>query len=637
MRETHFINQNKQKWDEFERMLDRNDSDPEKLSELFVQVTDDLSYSRTFYPNRSVRVYLNNIAQSIFLGLYKNKKGKRGRLIDFWTDELPKILFESRRALFLSLAIFLLFVGVGMLSSIYDPEYPEFILGHGYISMTDENIEKGDPMGVYKNESEDTMFLRITFNNIRVSFITFIMGVLASVGTILILIKNAIMVGAFQQYFINKGLFKEMFFTIWLHGTLEISAIIIAGGAGIVFGSGLIVPGTYSRSQAFIQSARRGLKIVIGTAPLFVIAGFIESFLTRYTEAPIVLRAGIMLASLMFIVFYYIYYPARKAKLGFKERFSRDELQSTQIMDIDWGKIRGVGEVVAETFTTLLPFVGRFVMIGAMAGAIYAALALTFFANEMYFTFDFDGSLFAVFNITMIIAQIANLLSDFFSMYDLEYKPLFFVANFLFWALLITCGLAVARKMSINSKHVDGLWGGMWNVFKTRWLGIIPFAALIVLALSFEFTFWVAMFLPLVPLIIAFAINMDAENLHPIAAISKTTKAFKGNVMNLIGLNAIIIMLMLLFISLFCSTLFTFYLESLQLIFDFGDNTMGKVTDAFTCVLAGIVISLYFAIVAVAMKLFLSSCKEINTASILISKIEQLGTRKKVYGFEQEQ
>ncbi len=636
MRETHFINQNKQKWDDFERMLDRKDSDPEKLSELFVQVTDDLSYSRTFYPNRSVRVYLNNIAQSIFLGLYKNKKGKRGRLIDFWTDELPQILFEGRRALLLALLIFLLFVGVGMLSSIYDPEYPEFILGHGYVSMTDENIAKGDPMGVYKNEAEDTMFLRITFNNIRVSFLTFIMGVFASVGTILILIKNAIMVGAFQQYFINQGLFKEMFFTIWVHGTLEISAIIIAGGAGIIFGSGLIVPGTYSRSQAFIQSARRGLKIVIGTAPLFVIAGFIESFLTRYTEAPIVLRAGIMLASLIFILFYYVYYPARKAKLGFKERHSKDEMQPTQTADIDWGKIRGVGEVIAETFTSILPFVGRYLVIGALVGAAYGVIALLFFKNSMGFMFGFNGEVFAVFNFVGIFSQVVSLLGDFFSMYNLQEKPLFFIVNTTFWAILLTSGITIARRLETSDKQANGLCMNMWQVLKKRWLGIIIYAAIIVLILSFTISFWIAMLLPVVPFIIGLTINMDVENVHPIAALKRTFKVLKGNYLNLIGLNAIIVLLMLLFVALFCSTLFTFYLESIQLVFDFSYETMDKVTDLFTCMLAGIVTSLYFAIVAAAMKLFISSSNEINTATILLSKIELLGTKKKVYGFEQE-
>jgi uncharacterized membrane protein SpoIIM required for sporulation len=636
MRETHFINQNKQKWDDFERMLNRNDSDPEKMSELFVQVTDDLSYSRTFYPNRSVRVYLNNVAQSIFLSLYKNKKGKRGRLVEFWTDELPKILFESRRALQLSLLIFLLFMGVGMLSSYNDPNFAEQILGKGYIQMTDENIAKGDPMGVYKDEAEDTMFLRITVNNIQVSFITFIMGVLASIGTILVIIKNAIMVGAFQQYFINQGLFTEMFFTIWVHGTLEISAIIIAGAAGIVFGSGLIVPGTYSRGQAFILSARKGLKIIIGTIPLFIIAGFIESFLTRYTDAPLVLRAGIMLASLIFILFYYVYYPQLKAKKGFSERYARDEIQPNKVVAIDWGKIRGIGEVVAETFTSILPFLGRFALIGTIAGAIYGLLALLLFSNSMNFTFGFSGQLFLVANFVYVLAEVFSLIGDFFKVYNIVDKPLFAIVNFGFWATLLTTGLAVTRRMRQNMFNTIGLWSDMTKAIRQQWLGIGMYAAVIVGLLSFEVTAWIAAFVPILPVIIGITLVMNEEKLHPIAAIKRTFSTIKGNVSNLIGLYFIIMLLQLLFVSLFCSVLFTFYLESIQLIFDFDTPTLQKVTDLFTCILGGIVFSLYFAVVVSAMKLFLSSSNEQNNATELLTKIELLGTKKRVYGFEQE-
>ena len=74
MRETNFIEQNKKKWKDFERVLDGQYEDPEKLNELFIQVTDDLSYSRTYYPNRSVRVYLNGLAQKVFFSIYKSKK-----------------------------------------------------------------------------------------------------------------------------------------------------------------------------------------------------------------------------------------------------------------------------------------------------------------------------------------------------------------------------------------------------------------------------------------------------------------------------------------------------------------------------------------------------------------------------------
>lgn len=95
-------------------------------------------------------------------------------------------------------------------------------------------------------------------------------------------------------------------------------------------------------------------------------------------------------------------------------------------------------------------------------------------------------------------------------------------------------------------------------------------------------------------------------------------------------------LLQLLFVSLFGSLLFTFYLESIQLIFDFDTETIRKVTDLFTCILGGIVFSLYFAVVVSATKLFLSSSNEQNNATELLTKIELLGTKKRVYGFEQE-
>jgi len=103
----------------------------------------------------------------------------------------------------------------------------------------------------------------------------------------------------------------ESMMAIWLHGTLEISAIIIAGAGGLALGNGWLFPGTYSRGYAFRQGAKRGLKIVIGTVPVFVFAGFVESFLTRYTSAPYVLRGGFILLSLTFVIYYYIYLPKR--------------------------------------------------------------------------------------------------------------------------------------------------------------------------------------------------------------------------------------------------------------------------------------------------------------------------------------
>ena len=73
MKETAFINQNKKKWAKFERMSKQNQSDPDELSDLFIEITDDLAYARTHYSKRSVKVYLNSLAQKSFQGIYKKK------------------------------------------------------------------------------------------------------------------------------------------------------------------------------------------------------------------------------------------------------------------------------------------------------------------------------------------------------------------------------------------------------------------------------------------------------------------------------------------------------------------------------------------------------------------------------------
>ncbi|MEO0878003.1 MAG: stage II sporulation protein M, partial [Bacteroidota bacterium] len=279
MRETQFIKQNQEKWSEFEETLKGEAKDADRLRNLLVQITDDLSYTRTFYPNRSVRVYLNSLAQKVFLQLYRNRRTPLGKLVTFWTDELPQEIYRARSAFRLAFFLFVLCFGIGVLSCAMDAEFAEVVLGDDYVEMTRANIESGDPMAVYKEKGAFSMFLGITFNNLYVAFLAFTMGVFFGVGSIVILVSNAIMVGCFQYFFIKEGLFWDSFLTIWIHGTLEISAIVIATAAGITMGHGPAFPGTYTRLQAFQQSARRGAKIMLGTTPLFIIAGFLEGFM----------------------------------------------------------------------------------------------------------------------------------------------------------------------------------------------------------------------------------------------------------------------------------------------------------------------------------------------------------------------
>lgn len=310
MTETQFIEENKKQWNELERLLSLNEKDPDRLHELFVKVSSDLAYASTFYPKRSVRAYLNQLTQRVFDSMEKKKtEWNLDPVKNFFKNILPTEMYASRKALFTSFIVFTIAVLIGVVSTAHDPEFPRIILGDSYVEMTEQNIENDDPMAVYKHMEQGDMFLYITVNNIKVSFLCFILGIFGSLGTIIILFHNGIMLGAFQYFFFTKGLFVDSFLTIWIHGTIEISAIIIAGTAGIVLGNGLLFPSTFDRGTSMQMAARRSLRILLGTVPLFIIAGFLESFITRLTEMPTFLKIVIIGMSLLFILGLYVIYP----------------------------------------------------------------------------------------------------------------------------------------------------------------------------------------------------------------------------------------------------------------------------------------------------------------------------------------
>ena len=310
MREVSFLKKNADKWKEIENILSsKNKVDPDKLAELFIELTDDLSYSRTFYPHSKTTEYLNSLTAKVHQSIYKSKKERKERFIQFWKYEAPLLFYKHRMKIIISFSIFTIAMLMGIVSSAGDSGFVRLIMGDGYVNMTLENIDKGDPMAVYKKMNGVDMFMGITFNNIRVSFIVFISGLLISFGSAWILMSNGIMLGAFQYFFHIHDLLFESILIIWIHGTLEISSIIIAGAAGLVLGNSILFPGTYSRIQSFRNGAKEGLKIVASLVPIFITAGFLESFVTRHTDMPIFLSLTIILSSLTFVIWYFIIYP----------------------------------------------------------------------------------------------------------------------------------------------------------------------------------------------------------------------------------------------------------------------------------------------------------------------------------------
>ncbi|MCF8296203.1 MAG: stage II sporulation protein M [Saprospiraceae bacterium] len=429
MKESWFIEQNKAKWKEFEQLLKEKEKNPAKLSRLFIQISDDLSYARTFYRNRSVRPYLNGVVQFLYHLVNKGRRFSAKGFVNFWKTDLPLIVYRSKREFLISFLLFFLSFLIGVLSTAKDPGFSTLILGQGYIDMTLKNIENGEPMAVYNSYNEFEMFFSITLNNLQVSFYTFVSGLLMALGTLFVLIYNGVMVGTFQYFFIEKGLFWESFLTIWQHGTIEISCIIIAGAAGLTLGKGLLFPGTYSRFQAFKITARRGLQIMAGIVPLIILAAFIEGYFTRHTDAPDFLRIIVILVSLMFILGYFGWYPRKVARKLDDIPPDDYKLKAPDDSRINYAMIFSLGELVTNTFKFFRQNIGIILKTVSAISILYTVLivyVLDVFKIRGFETimllnyniidlFDYDGNfkllsinIFTFFTITVIFSFLVN-------------------------------------------------------------------------------------------------------------------------------------------------------------------------------------------------------------------------------------
>ncbi|QNL50660.1 stage II sporulation protein M [Olivibacter sp. SDN3] len=322
MREALFVKQNSEKWEDYEKM---EVSHPDELAERFIEITDDLAYAKTFYPTSKTTAYLNGLAARLHQSIYTNKREKANRFVTFWKIELPLVFYTYRKQLLYAAIFFTLFALIGAFSAAHDDTFVRLILGDTYVDMTNANIDKGDPFGVYKEMDPFMMFIMIALNNIKVSCFAFLLGILFSVGTVVLLMYNGIMLGSFQYYFFSKGLGVASVLVIWIHGTLEIAAIIFSGAAGLILGNSILFPKTYSRLVSFKRGGKDGLKIIIGLVPIFIIAAILESFVTRHTGMPTWLSSFILIASLFFIIWYVIIYPKKVFSLQHQRQHDRQQ------------------------------------------------------------------------------------------------------------------------------------------------------------------------------------------------------------------------------------------------------------------------------------------------------------------------
>ncbi|ERJ61452.1 stage II sporulation protein M [Sphingobacterium paucimobilis] len=314
MREASFIERNKEKWLSIENNLtNKGDVNPDTLASNYIELTNDLAYAQTFYPQSKTRQYLNELSVRAHQLIYKDQKSSNNKVSHFFKVEVFEAIWSIRRPLLYSLLIFIFASLIGFVSAQYDEGFVRLILGDHYVNMTIENIKAGNPAGVYQDGSNWGGALAITINNVKVAFYAFIFGAFFSLGAGYILFSNGIMVGTFHYLFHKYDVLQEAVSAIWIHGTIELSVIVIAGGCGLAMGNSILFPKSYSRLDSFKAVTKQAAKVLISTVPFFIIAGTLEGFVTRYYQVSIWLCACIILVSAIAIIYCYIIRPRQLA------------------------------------------------------------------------------------------------------------------------------------------------------------------------------------------------------------------------------------------------------------------------------------------------------------------------------------
>lgn len=312
MNEARFVNQNKDQWDKYTLMADTpNLYSPTELGEAYLRLCSDLAFAQSHYPGTQVEEYLNSLALQFHHILYRRQPQRWRELWHFFSRDVPRSFYESRHYLVFALVLMLLGEALGVLSQHLDPEFFERFFGYGYAQMTRNNIENGNPMGVYDSPNAWEMFWGIVLNNVMVGLRVFVDGLLTPFYVIYVTLMNGVMMGCFDMFFAQQGYLVDALVAPNEHGALELPAIIICSAAGIQLGMGWFFPGKKTRLQALRATALRSVTMTLATIPVFAVAAFIESFVTRHQEWPLSMRIVIVAAGLAFIVYYCVVTPSR--------------------------------------------------------------------------------------------------------------------------------------------------------------------------------------------------------------------------------------------------------------------------------------------------------------------------------------
>lgn len=278
-----------------------------ELGRLYRWATSDLAYAQGHGFDPQIVHYLNRLTARAHAYVYGSTvETGRARILKFFTQTFPG---ECRRAwpyIGLCIALTVVWAAVSYVIVAHDPSnayalLPEQIVpAHITKSLHDSNF-------AFTPNASAMMSSMIITNNIRVAYMTFAAGIVtAGIGTLYLIIFNALMLGALGALFAHAGFGADFWATVAPHGVIELTAIQIAGGAGLLIAAGVLLPGRLRRRDAIARNGRRAGMLIAGVTAMLCVAGIIEGFFSPL-RFPADVRASVGIVTGLGLLLYFCF------------------------------------------------------------------------------------------------------------------------------------------------------------------------------------------------------------------------------------------------------------------------------------------------------------------------------------------
>jgi uncharacterized membrane protein SpoIIM required for sporulation len=245
-------------------------------SALYRQTVADLAYARMCFPEHPVVRELEQLVGHAHSLLYQAGRAKSRSWTEFWRETWPMRVREASRPILLATGIFWASAILGFFLTVSNTVLEGFFVSP---SMRAAIVSKR-LWTESLTHTAPAASSGLAVNNIKVSLMTWGLGLTFGIGTIWLLVLNGLMLGAISAACLRAGMLLPLMEFIVAHGSLELPAIWISGGAGLLMAQAIVFPARYSRRVELRLKGRSSVQIIVGIVPLLLVAGAIEAFVS---------------------------------------------------------------------------------------------------------------------------------------------------------------------------------------------------------------------------------------------------------------------------------------------------------------------------------------------------------------------